>query len=53
MAALKSAIENLEQMRADEGRAMAADLRVNCQNALESLDRIAGKLKAVLAGKAA
>lgn len=29
--ALTAAMENLAQMRADEGRAMAADLRANCQ----------------------
>jgi uncharacterized protein (TIGR00255 family) len=29
--ALESAMQNLAQMRTDEGRAMAADLRANCQ----------------------
>ncbi|HET6880628.1 MAG TPA: YicC/YloC family endoribonuclease [Pirellulales bacterium] len=38
--ALVGAMENLAHMRADEGRAMAADLRTNCQS-------IAGELKQV------
>ncbi len=41
--ALNQAIDNLEQMRAEEGHAMAVDLHANCQSALESLDRIAAR----------
>jgi len=37
---LGEAIRGLDQMRADEGRAMAADLRTNCENALACLDRV-------------
>jgi uncharacterized protein (TIGR00255 family) len=37
---LKSALENLGRMRADEGRAMAADLLQNCRSVAEALDRI-------------
>ncbi len=38
--ALEAAIENLTHMRADEGRAMAADLRANCQAASASLEKV-------------
>jgi uncharacterized protein (TIGR00255 family) len=37
---LQSAVENLDRMRAEEGRAMAADLRANCGIAAESLEQI-------------
>ncbi|MBU4271100.1 MAG: YicC family protein [Planctomycetes bacterium] len=37
---LREALENLGRMRADEGRAMAADLEANCRTAVESLDRV-------------
>ncbi|MBN1587918.1 MAG: YicC family protein [Pirellulales bacterium] len=45
---LNRAIENLEQMRAEEGRAMAADLRTNCRSAVESLDRVATRAPLVV-----
>ena len=38
--ALDAAVENLGQMRAEEGRAMEADLRKNCAEAAAALDRI-------------
>ncbi len=37
---LATAIDSLEQMRRDEGQAMAADLSVNCRFAMASLSRI-------------
>lgn len=37
---LRKALENLGRMRADEGRAMAVDLEVNCNVAAKCLDRI-------------
>ncbi len=37
---LDSALENLARMRAEEGRAMAADLKDNCHTAAESLRNI-------------
>ena len=37
---LKAAMENLGSMRADEGRAMAADLLANCRAVAASLDQI-------------
>ena len=37
---LREALQNLDRMRADEGRAMAADLEANCRTAAECLDRI-------------
>lgn len=37
---LREALENLGRMRADEGRAMTADLEANCRTAAESLDRV-------------
>lgn len=37
---LEAAMENLAHMRADEGRAMAADLKANCRVAAASLKRI-------------
>ncbi len=37
---LRTALENLGKMRADEGRAMAADLAANCRAVTESLDQI-------------
>ena len=62
--ALNTAVDNLAQMRVDEGRAMEADLRKNCQAAAEALDaietraplvveayreRLAGRLQKILA----
>lgn len=40
---LEAAIENLARMRAEEGRAMAADLRANCQTAAASLAEVRGR----------
>jgi uncharacterized protein (TIGR00255 family) len=37
---LKAALQNLGRMRADEGRAMAADLSQNCRAVAECLERI-------------
>ena len=37
---LEAAIENLDRMRAEEGRAMAVDLRVNCRTAADNLEQI-------------
>ena len=37
---VRAAIENLGRMRAEEGRAMAADLATNCQTVAANLDRI-------------
>jgi uncharacterized protein (TIGR00255 family) len=37
---LEMAIENLDRMRAEEGRAMAVDLRENCRVATENLEQI-------------
>jgi len=38
---LREALENLSAMRAEEGRAMGADLKQNCAAAAESLDAVA------------
>jgi uncharacterized protein (TIGR00255 family) len=38
--ALEAAVENLDRMRAEEGRAMAADLRANCRAAGGWLEQI-------------
>jgi uncharacterized protein (TIGR00255 family) len=38
--ALVAAMENLAQMRAEEGRAMAADLRANCQSIAAELKQV-------------
>jgi uncharacterized protein (TIGR00255 family) len=38
--ALETAMENLTRMRAEEGRAMAGDLRANCRAAADSLTEI-------------
>ncbi|MBN2473161.1 MAG: YicC family protein [Pirellulales bacterium] len=38
--ALEAAMENLQQMRAEEGRAMAADLRANCRSVTAGLEQI-------------
>lgn len=63
--ALHAAMENLTQMRGDEGRAMETDLRENCLAAAEALDaieeraplvvetyreRLAGRLEKILTG---
>ncbi|HLA85701.1 MAG TPA: YicC/YloC family endoribonuclease [Thermoguttaceae bacterium] len=37
---LNKAVESLDRMRAEEGRAMAADLRANCEGALACLRRV-------------
>jgi uncharacterized protein (TIGR00255 family) len=37
---LRAALENLSHMRSEEGRAMAADLALNCRTAAASLDQI-------------
>ncbi len=37
---LHEALENLQRMRRDEGRAMAADLEENCRAAADSIERI-------------
>lgn len=39
-ATLEEALANLDHMRAEEGRAMAADLRANCRAAISCLDEI-------------
>ncbi len=39
-ATLEEALAKLDQMRVEEGRAMAADLRANCETALASLDMV-------------
>jgi len=39
--ALSAALESLERMRRDEGKAMAEDLRANCRQAAASLEEIA------------
>lgn len=38
--AIDDALQNLQQMREEEGRAMAADLRANCLGIREELDQI-------------
>ena len=47
---LEAALENLSQMRSDEGRAMAADLRTNCKAVAAELDGIAARAPAVAEG---
>jgi uncharacterized protein (TIGR00255 family) len=47
-ATVKAALENLGRMRADEGRAMAADLTENCRAVAESLDQIEGRAPLVV-----
>lgn len=37
---LRESLENLDRMRIEEGRAMAADLDANCRAVIESLERI-------------
>jgi len=44
-AALKSALEQLERMRADEGRNMAKDLTVNCQIIASEVEQIAARTR--------
>jgi len=39
--ALESALDRLHQMRLDEGRAMAADLKANCRILADSLEQVA------------
>ncbi len=45
---LEQAIEGLERMRAEEGRAMAADLRANCRAIAAALDAIAERAPLVV-----
>ncbi len=45
--ALAAAIDSLEQMRRDEGRAMAADLAANCRQVAESLAKIEARASLV------
>ena len=45
---LSQAIESLERMRAEEGRAMAADLEANCENALARLNCISKRAPLVV-----
>ncbi|MBN2217028.1 MAG: DUF1732 domain-containing protein, partial [Pirellulales bacterium] len=40
----------LDAMRTEEGRAMAADLRANCENACQSLDRVQARAPLVADG---
>lgn len=47
--ALESAMQNLAQMRTDEGRAMAADLRANCQALATELTHIEKRAPLVVA----
>ena len=47
---LEAALENLSQMRSDEGRAMAADLRANCKAVAAELDGIAARAPQVAEG---
>jgi uncharacterized protein (TIGR00255 family) len=46
--ALQAALENLGRMRAEEGRAMAADLAANCRAAAASLDQVARRAPVVI-----
>jgi uncharacterized protein (TIGR00255 family) len=48
--ALAAAVENLGRMRAEEGRAMEADLRINCHAATERLDQIESRAPLVAEG---
>ena len=45
---LEAAIENMDRMRLEEGRAMAADLQVNCRLVAECLDQIERRSPAVV-----
>ncbi len=47
---LSAALENLEQMRHDEGLAMQRDLEANCQVILEQLELIQGRFPQVAVG---
>ncbi len=46
--ALVEALENVDRMRAEEGRAMAADLAVNCQTTAASLQKIQSRAPLVV-----
>lgn len=48
--AIELAMEHLEHMRAEEGRAMAADLLANAQAVGQSLERIAARAPLVIEG---
>ncbi|NQT16370.1 MAG: YicC family protein [Planctomycetes bacterium] len=45
---LKTAIDSLQAMRAEEGRTMAADLAANCRLATAGLDAVAGRAPRVV-----
>jgi len=47
-AALDAAVENLDRMRAEEGRTMAADMRSNCQAAAGWLDQVRARAPQVI-----
>jgi uncharacterized protein (TIGR00255 family) len=47
---LMAAIENMDQMRTEEGRAMEADLRANCRTAAACLGRIEVRAPLVVEG---
>jgi uncharacterized protein (TIGR00255 family) len=47
--ALRAALAGLNEMRIDEGRAMAADLKANCRLVAENLARIQGRAPQVVA----
>ena len=47
---IESAMESLAGMRAEEGRAMAADLRTNCRAIAASLDEIENRASLVVEG---
>ena len=46
--ALVSALKNLEQMRLEEGRVMAADLGTNCRSIAEQLGLVEQRAPAVV-----
>ncbi len=45
---LETALERLDRMRADEGRAMTADLKANCAAVAASLDAVEGRAPLVV-----
>ncbi|HUY88517.1 MAG TPA: YicC/YloC family endoribonuclease [Pirellulales bacterium] len=47
---LEAAMQNLAQMRTEEGRAMTADLRINCQTVAAELDGISARAPLVAEG---
>jgi len=46
--ALEAALEKMDQMRSDEGRAMAADLKVNCALVASCLEQVARRAPQVV-----